>query len=77
MVETMKRCQLLTKKLMLRGYNESSLTPSFHKYGHYNNLFDYKLTLSRMLNDLFHTFRWTVVLLLTLTTGNPVYLILT
>ena len=29
-----------------------------------------------MLNDLFHTFCWIVVLLLTLTMGNPVYLIL-
>jgi hypothetical protein len=76
--QSLKRGQLLTEKMMLQGYNESSLTPSFHKfqgrYNTYNNIvFVYKLKLSRMLNDLFHTFCWTVVPLLTLAMGNPVY----
>jgi hypothetical protein len=52
-----KRGKLLTKKLMLQGYNESRLKSSFCKiYGRYNDLVsDYKLSLARMLNDLFHT----------------------
>ena len=51
-----KRGKLLTNK-MLQGYNESRLKSSFRKfYGRYNNLVcDYKLSLARMLNDLFHT----------------------
>jgi hypothetical protein len=53
--------KLLTKKLMLQGYNESRLKSSFRKfYGRYNGLVcDYKLSLAHMLNDLlechFHT----------------------
>ena len=52
-----KRGKLLTKKLMLQGYNESRLKSSFCKfYGRYNDLVcDYKLSLTYMLNDLFHT----------------------
>jgi hypothetical protein len=52
-----KRGKLLTKKLMLQGYNESRLKSSFRKlYGRYNDLVcDYKLSLAHMLNDLFHT----------------------
>jgi hypothetical protein len=52
-----KRGKLLTEKLMLQGYNESRLKPSFRKfYGRYNGLVcDYKLLLAYMLNDLFHT----------------------
>jgi membrane-bound metal-dependent hydrolase YbcI (DUF457 family) len=52
-----KRGKLLTKKLMLQGYNESRLKSSFCKfYGRYNDLVcDYKLSLAHMLNDLFHT----------------------
>jgi hypothetical protein len=52
-----KRGKLLTKKLMLQGYNESRLKSSFSKlYGRYNDLVsDYKLSLTHMLNDLFHT----------------------
>ena len=55
----LKRGQLLTKKLMMQGYNESRLKSSFRKfYGRYDDLVcDYKLhvSLSRMLTDLFHT----------------------
>ena len=53
----LRRGQLLTKKLMLQGYNESRLKSSFRKfYGRYNDLVcDYKLSLSHMLTDLFHT----------------------
>jgi hypothetical protein len=52
-----KRGQLLTKKLMLQGCNESRLKSSFRKfYGRHNDLVcDYKLALAYMLNDLFHT----------------------
>jgi hypothetical protein len=52
-----KRGKLLTKKLMLQGYNECRLKSSFCKiYGRYNDLIcDYKLSLVHMLNDLFHT----------------------
>jgi hypothetical protein len=52
-----KRGKLLTKKLMLQGYNESRLKASFRKvYGRYDDLVcDYKLSLAHMLNDLFHT----------------------
>jgi hypothetical protein len=53
-----KRGILLTKNLMLQGYNESCLT-SFRKFcGRYNDLVcNYKLSLAYtcMLNDLFHT----------------------
>ena len=53
----LKRGQLLTKKLMLQGYSESRLKSSFREfYGRYNDLVcDYKLSLSHMLTDLFHT----------------------
>ena len=53
----LRRGQLLTKKLMLQGYNDSRLKSSFRKfYGRYNDLVcDYKLSLSHMLTDLFHT----------------------
>jgi hypothetical protein len=36
---------------------QMSLKPSFHRfYGRYNDLvYDYKLSLAHMLNDLFHT----------------------
>jgi hypothetical protein len=52
-----KRGKLLTKKLMLQGYNESRKKSSFRKfYGRYNDLvYDYKLSLAHMLNDCFHT----------------------
>jgi hypothetical protein len=61
---------------MLQGYNESHIK-SFHKfYGRYNDLvYDYKLSLAYMLNDLFHSLCQTVVSILALTMGNPVYLI--
>ena len=53
----LKRGQLLTKMLMMQGYNESRLKSSFRKfYGRYNDLVcDYKLSPSHMLTDLFHT----------------------
>jgi hypothetical protein len=69
-----KRGKLLTKTLMLQGYNESRLRPLFRKlYSRYNNLVcDYKLSLvhvsSPLLDCHFHT---------GLTTGNSVYLIST
>jgi hypothetical protein len=63
----------------MQVYNESRLKSSFRKfYGCYNDLVcDYKLSLAHMLNDLFHTICSTVVSILALTTGNPVYLIST
>jgi hypothetical protein len=56
-VDFPKRGKLLTKKLMLQGYNESRLKSSFCKfYGRYNDLVcDYKSSLAHMLNDLFQT----------------------
>ena len=74
-----KRGQLLTKTLMLQGYNKSSLKSSFRKfYGRYNDLVcDSKLSLSRILTDLVHTFCLTVIFVLDLTTGNPVYIVST
>jgi hypothetical protein len=74
-----KRGNLLTKKMMLHGYNESRLKSSFCKfYGRYNDLVcDYKLSQAHMLNDLLHTICWTVISTLTLTTGNPENLIST
>jgi hypothetical protein len=73
------RGKLLTKKLMLQGYIKSRLKSSFCKfYGRYNDLFcDFKLSLAHMLNDLFHTLCKTVMSILALTTGNPVYIIST
>jgi hypothetical protein len=72
-----ERRGLLAKKLMLQGYNESRLKSSFRKfYGRYNDLVcDCKLSLAHVLNGLFHTFCWTVVSMLALATGNPVYLV--
>jgi hypothetical protein len=65
--------------LKLQGYNEFRLQSSFRKfYGRYNDLvYDYKLSLAHMLNDLLHTLCKKVVSILALTTGNPVYLIST
>jgi hypothetical protein len=74
-----KRGKLLTNKLMLQGCNESRLKSSFRKfYGRYNDLVcDYKLSLAHMLKDLLHTICSTVISILALTTGNPVYIIST
>ena len=49
----LKRGQLLTKKLMMQGYNESRLKLSFRKfYGRYNDLAcDYKLSLTKSYVD--------------------------
>jgi hypothetical protein len=51
-----KQGKLLTKKLMLQGY-ECRLKSSFcNFYSRYNDLIcDYRLSLAHMLNDLFHT----------------------
>jgi hypothetical protein len=55
--EVPKRGELLTNKLMLRGFNESHLKSSFRKlYGRYNDLLcNYKLSLAHMPNDLLDT----------------------
>jgi hypothetical protein len=51
-----QRGKLLTKKLMLQGYNESRLKSSFRKfYGRYDLVCYYKLSLAYMLNYLSHT----------------------
>ena len=64
---------------MMQGYNESRLKSSFRKfYGRYNDLVcDYKLSLSHMLTDLFHTLCLTVIFVLDLTTGYTVYYVST
>jgi hypothetical protein len=47
----------LTDKLILQGFLQSYLMSAFRKfYGRYNDLiYDYKLSLSHMLSDIFHT----------------------
>jgi hypothetical protein len=72
-----KRGKLLIKNLMLQG--DHALKSSFRKfYGRYNDLVcDYKLSLAHLLNDLFHTICYTVISILTLTTGNHIHLIST
>jgi hypothetical protein len=49
--------RLLTDKLMLQGFLQSRLMSAFRKfYGRYNDLiYNYKLSLSHMLCDNFHT----------------------
>jgi hypothetical protein len=53
------RDKLITKTLMLQGYNESRLKSSFHKFYSryiYNDIVcDFKLSMAHMLNELFHT----------------------
>jgi hypothetical protein len=53
--DILKSDKQLTKRFMVRRYNESCLESSFHKfYGCYNDLVcDYKLSPSHMLNDFF------------------------
>ena len=58
---------------MLQGYNESRLKSSFRKFYGNDLVCDYKLSLSHMLTDLFHTLCYTVIFVLDLTTGDPVY----
>jgi hypothetical protein len=72
-----KRGRLLTNKLILQGYNESRLKSSFRKfYGRYNDLVcEYKLPLARVLDDLFHAIGLTVIPMLALAAGDPVFLI--
>jgi hypothetical protein len=74
--EAVERMVILTKKFMLQGYNESRLVSSFRKFcGRCDDLVcDYKVSLANILNDLYHTLSWTVVSMLALTTGDPVYL---
>jgi hypothetical protein len=74
-----KRCKLLTAKLILQSFNGCRLNKSFRRfYWCYNYLVgDYKLSLANMLNDMLHTIYYTVISILPLTTGNPVYLIST
>jgi hypothetical protein len=51
------RSKLLTDKLMLQRFLQSRLMSAFRKfYGRYNDLiYNYKLSLSHMLSDIFHT----------------------
>ena len=53
----LSRSRLLTDKLMLQGFLQSRLMSAFRKfYGRYNDLiYNYKLSLSHMLSDIFHT----------------------
>jgi hypothetical protein len=54
----LSRGRLLTDKLMLQGFLQSRLMSAFSKfYGRYNDLiYNYKLSLSHMLSDIFHTY---------------------
>ena len=51
------RGRLLTSKLMLQGFEMSSLKAAFRKFfGRYNDLdCQYSLSLGQMLSDMFHT----------------------
>jgi hypothetical protein len=53
----LNRSRLLTDKLMLQGFIESRLMSAFRKFnGRYDDLiYNYKLSLSHMLFDIFHT----------------------
>jgi hypothetical protein len=53
----LSRGRLLIDKLMLQGFLQSRLMSAFRKfYGCYNYLiYNYKLSLSHMLFDIFHT----------------------
>ena len=53
----LNRGRLLTDKLIIQGFLESRLMSAFRKfYGRYNDLIhNYKLSLSHMLSDIFHT----------------------
>jgi hypothetical protein len=53
----LNRSRLLTDKLMLQGFLQSRLMSAFRKfYGLYNDLiYNYKLSLSHILSDIFHT----------------------
>jgi hypothetical protein len=65
----LSRGRQLTDKLMLQGFLQSRLMSAFRKfYGCYNDLIqNYKLSLSHMLSDIFHTNCETVLSTLTLT----------
>ena len=53
----LNRGKLLTDKLLLQGFQQSRLKAAFRKfYGRYNNLvYQYDLSLSQMLSDVFHS----------------------
>ena len=53
----LNRGRLLTDKLLLQGFQQSRLKAAFRKfYGRYNNLvYQYDLSLSQMLSDVFHS----------------------
>jgi hypothetical protein len=54
---TLSTSHVLTDKLMLQGFLQSRLMSAFRKfYGRYNDLIqNYKLSLSHMLSDIFHS----------------------
>ena len=66
------RGRLLTDKLIIQGFLESRLMSASRKfYGRYNDLIhNYKLSLSHMLSDIFHTNSYTALGTLTLTADN-------
>ena len=57
MISFLNRGNLLTDKLLLQGFQQSRLKAAFRKfYGRYNNLvYQYDLSLSQMLSDVFHS----------------------
>jgi hypothetical protein len=66
------RVRQLTDKLMLQGFLQSRLT-SF--YGCYNDLIhNYKLSLSHMLFDIFHTNNYTLFGTVTLTADHTAFM---
>jgi hypothetical protein len=76
--QILSRGILLTDKLMFQGFQQSCLMSALRKfYGRYNDLIhNYKLSISHMLCDIFHTNDSTVLGTLTLTADNSAFLIM-
>jgi hypothetical protein len=73
----MSRGRLLTDKLILQLFLQSHLMSAFCKFcGRYNDrMYNYKLSLSHMLSDIFHTNSWTVLGTLPLIADNSAFMI--
>jgi hypothetical protein len=72
--------RLLADKLMLQGFLHSHLMSAFRKfYDRYNDLiymYNYKLSLSHMLSDIFHGNSYAVLGTLTLAEDNSTFMIM-
>jgi hypothetical protein len=73
-ISFLSRGRQLTDKLMLQGFLQSSLRSEFRKF--YDLIYNYKLSLSHLLSDIFHTNIFTTLGTLTLTADNPAFMIM-